>query len=78
MDKNASDNNHNAIWNLGASSKALRRPDHRFEWNREEFRLWSNGIAERFGYKATFLPVGQEDPKAGPPTQMVVFERAQS
>jgi 3' terminal RNA ribose 2'-O-methyltransferase Hen1 len=69
---------YNALWNLGASSKEFRHPDHRFELNREEFYLWSNRIAERFGYKATFLPVGPEDLKAGSPTQMAIFELAQS
>jgi 3' terminal RNA ribose 2'-O-methyltransferase Hen1 len=69
---------YNAIWNLGTSSKELRHPDHRFELNREEFHLWGNGIAERFGYKATFLPVGPEDSKVGSPTQMAVFELCQS
>jgi hypothetical protein len=64
----------NALWNLGVSNKDLRHPDHRFEWNREEFRLWGNGIAARFGYNVAFLPVGQENPDAGPPTQMAIFE----
>jgi 3' terminal RNA ribose 2'-O-methyltransferase Hen1 len=68
----------NSLWNLGVSSKEFRHPDHRFEWNREEFRLWSNGIAERFGYKAAFLSVGTEDPDAGSPTQMAIFELSQS
>lgn len=51
----------------------FRHGDHRFEWNREQFRLWANGIAERFGYKVELKPVGEEDPQVGSPTQMGVF-----
>jgi len=53
----------------------FRHRDHRFEWNREEFRAWSNGVAENFGYGVRYLPVGSEDEAVGPPTQMAVFER---
>ncbi len=52
-----------------------RHADHRFEWTRGEFRAWAAGVAERHGYHVRFLPVGQEDPELGPPTQMAVFER---
>ncbi len=53
----------------------LRHPDHRFEWTRQEFRQWSNGVAERFGYTVHFAAVGPEDPELGPPSQMGVFRR---
>ena len=53
----------------------FRHRDHRFEWNREEFRAWCNGVAENFGYGVRYLPVGSEDDAAGPPTQMAIFER---
>jgi 3' terminal RNA ribose 2'-O-methyltransferase Hen1 len=56
----------------------LRHPDHRFEWTREEFQAWARRIAERFGYAVKFLPVGPEDHRLGPPTQMAVFEKARS
>lgn len=52
-----------------------RHADHRFEWSREEFRLWAEGVADRHGYGVRFSPVGEEDPALGPPTQMGVFER---
>ncbi len=40
---------YNVTWeNVGA--ERLRHPDHRFEWTRQEFRAWAEGIAERFGY----------------------------
>jgi hypothetical protein len=51
----------------------FRHPDHRFEWTRQEFREWANGIAARFGYTARFVNVGPEDEKVGPPTQMGIF-----
>src|SRR5215472_7252037 len=54
----------------------FRHKDHRFEWTRQEFQGWSGRIAERFGYKVRFLPVGEEDSQVGAPTQMGVFDRA--
>jgi hypothetical protein len=52
----------------------LRHHDHRFEWTRDEFRIWAHDVATRFNYDVRFLPVGPEDPDHGPPTQMGVFE----
>ena len=51
----------------------FRHKDHRFEWTREQFQQWSRQISERFGYAVRFLPVGEEDPQVGAPTQMGVF-----
>ncbi|MFG3282531.1 3' terminal RNA ribose 2'-O-methyltransferase Hen1 [Streptomyces sp. NPDC048111] len=51
----------------------VRHRDHRFEWNRAEFRDWARTVAERHGYGVTFVPVGPDDPEVGPPTQMAVF-----
>jgi 3' terminal RNA ribose 2'-O-methyltransferase Hen1 len=66
---------YNVTWeNVGA--ERLRHPDHRFEWTRQEFRAWAEGIAERFGYSVKFLPIGPEDVVLGSPTQMGLFERA--
>ncbi|HEY7423061.1 MAG TPA: 3' terminal RNA ribose 2'-O-methyltransferase Hen1 [Gemmataceae bacterium] len=53
----------------------FRHPDHRFEWTRQEFQDWATGIAGRFGYAVRFVPVGPEDERVGPPTQMGIFER---
>jgi len=53
----------------------FRHPDHRFEWTREEFAAWSQGVAGRHGYQVRYLPVGPDDPEVGPPTQMAVFSR---
>jgi hypothetical protein len=54
---------------------SLRHGDHRFEWTRAEFQSWAGAVATRFGYAVRYLPVGPEDPKLGPPTQMAVFAR---
>lgn len=64
----------NVTWETLPAGK-FRHPDHRFEWNRQEFQAWAQGIAERFGYAVRFLPVGPEHSEYGPPTQMGVFQR---
>ena len=53
----------------------FRHKDHRFEWTREQFQTWAEGLALRFGYSVTFRPVGNEDAEVGAPTQMGVFTR---
>jgi 3' terminal RNA ribose 2'-O-methyltransferase Hen1 len=58
-------------------SGAMRHRDHRFEWTRPEFASWAQRVAAENGYNVRFLPVGQEDPQVGPPTQMAVFTRAE-
>ncbi|WP_406220727.1 3' terminal RNA ribose 2'-O-methyltransferase Hen1 [Streptomyces canus] len=52
----------------------VRHGDHRFEWTRQEFRVWASSVAERHGYDVEFRPVGPDDPEVGPPTQMAIFE----
>ncbi len=56
---------------------AMRHRDHRFEWTRPEFAGWAQRVAGENGYEVRFLPVGQEDPQVGSPTQMAVFTRGQ-
>ncbi|HEV8650698.1 MAG TPA: 3' terminal RNA ribose 2'-O-methyltransferase Hen1 [Actinomycetes bacterium] len=60
---------------FGLPAGTLRHRDHRFEWTRAEFRAWAEAVAAGHGYAVRFLPVGPEDPEAGPPTQMGVFQR---
>ncbi|TDQ51412.1 3' terminal RNA ribose 2'-O-methyltransferase Hen1 [Actinorugispora endophytica] len=52
-----------------------RRADRRFEWTRAEFRAWADAVAETYGYRVRYLPVGPEDPVLGPTTQMGVLTR---
>ncbi|WP_037607408.1 3' terminal RNA ribose 2'-O-methyltransferase Hen1 [Streptacidiphilus rugosus] len=51
----------------------VRHADHRFEWNRAEFRAWADQVATAYGYTVEFGPVGDEDPEVGPPTQLAAF-----
>ena len=53
----------------------LRHNDHRFEWTRDEFAAWAEGVAERHGYKVTFEGLGAADETHGSPSQMGVFTR---
>jgi 3' terminal RNA ribose 2'-O-methyltransferase Hen1 len=59
----------------GLGAGRLRHRDHRFEWTRSELDAWSDGVADRHGYRVERRPVGPEDPDRGAPTQMAVFRR---
>jgi 3' terminal RNA ribose 2'-O-methyltransferase Hen1 len=70
----------NSEYNVKFTSLAPGQPrhrDHRFEWSRAEFAAWAERVAAGHGYDVRFLPVGDEDPQLGPPTQMAVFSRRQ-
>jgi hypothetical protein len=54
---------------------ALRHPDHRFEWDRAEFRAWVASIEASHGYRAALSGIGPSHPEHGAPTQMAVFRR---
>ena len=57
------------------SAGLLRHKAHRFEWNRDEFKSWSDTVASRFGYAIRLAPIGANDAEVGSPTQMAVFTR---
>ncbi|QKG20966.1 3' terminal RNA ribose 2'-O-methyltransferase Hen1 [Actinomadura verrucosospora] len=59
----------------GMAPGAMRHPDHRFEWTRAEFRAWADRVASAHGYRVRHVPVGDDDPEVGAPTQMGVFAR---
>jgi len=65
---------YNVTWETLPAGQ-FRHPDHRFEWTRQEFQGWAQGIGERFGYAVRFVSVGPEHPELGSPTQMGVFHR---
>lgn len=67
----------NVEWNVryGLGPGNLRHRDHRFEWTREEFRAWADGVAQRHGYAVTVTGIGQDDEELGRPTQLGVFAR---
>jgi 3' terminal RNA ribose 2'-O-methyltransferase Hen1 len=52
-----------------------RHRDHRFEWTRAEFADWAQGVATDWGYQVRYLPVGEDDPEVGAPTQMALFTK---
>jgi 3' terminal RNA ribose 2'-O-methyltransferase Hen1 len=51
----------------------FRHRDHRFEWNRQQFHGWAQGITERHSYAVRFTGIGPDDPDLGAPTQMAIF-----
>ncbi|MBE1537756.1 3' terminal RNA ribose 2'-O-methyltransferase Hen1 [Actinomadura algeriensis] len=59
----------------GLAPGAMRHPDHRFEWTRAEFRAWADRVAAAHGYHVRHVPVGDDDPEVGAPTQMGVFTK---
>ena len=63
---------YNVMWETLPAGQ-FRHSDHRFEWTRHEFQQWAGQVADRFGYRVRFLPVGPEDENVGSPTQMAVF-----
>lgn len=52
-----------------------RHPDHRFEWNRDEFADWSDRVAATYGYQVERRGIGDLDETLGTPTQMAIFTR---
>jgi hypothetical protein len=62
----------------GLHDGAHRHTDHRFEWDRAEFRAWAQAAADRYGYTVRFAPVGEDDPDVGPPTQLAVLTRGEA
>ena len=60
----------------GMTAGELRHRDHRFEWDRTQFRSWASRVADAYGYSVRFSGAGRESPTAGSPTQLAVFTRA--
>lgn len=54
----------------------FRHADHRFEWSRAEFAVWTDGIAARNGYAVEYRSVGQVHPTLGSATQLALFRKA--
>src|SRR3954454_15669429 len=50
---------YNVTWEALPAGQ-FRHPDHRFEWDRQEFQGWAQAVAGRFGYTVRLLPVGPE------------------
>lgn len=65
----------NAEYNslLGVPATRFRHPDHRFEWTREKFRRWTEGVSRRSGYVATCTDIAGRHPTLGGASQMAVL-----
>jgi SAM-dependent methyltransferase len=57
----------------GLTGRRFRHGDHRFEWTREQFRQWAEGVAKQYGYCVRIEEIGSRDEERGAPTQMGVF-----
>jgi 3' terminal RNA ribose 2'-O-methyltransferase Hen1 len=53
----------------------IRHPDHRFEWDRDQFATWSGRVASTYGYSVEVRGIGEVDDLLGAPTQMAIFTR---
>ncbi|MEH0157331.1 3' terminal RNA ribose 2'-O-methyltransferase Hen1 [Limibacter armeniacum] len=67
----------NAEYNaLFEESQGFRHQDHRFEWNRMQFKEWTKKVALQFGYMVEVFPLGpEENPTFGTISQMAVFTK---
>jgi 3' terminal RNA ribose 2'-O-methyltransferase Hen1 len=65
---------HNAVY--GMAPGAVRHADHRWEWDRAQFRAWADATAVAYGYDVRISAVGPDDLARGAPTQLAVFRRA--
>lgn len=68
----------NAEYNpvLGVPAHRFRHPDHRFEWSRDRFGQWADGVAARNGYTVTRRDVAGAHPALGGASQMALFRRS--
>jgi 3' terminal RNA ribose 2'-O-methyltransferase Hen1 len=67
---------YNALYE-GLAPDEPRHHDHRFEWDRRQFREWAARVGTQYGYTAEFRAIGTPSEDLGAPTQMAVFTRAE-
>ncbi len=60
----------------GLAPGEFRDSDHRFEWGRERFRAWAQGVARRHGYRLRLGGIGEWHESLGQPSQLAIFDRA--
>lgn len=54
----------------------FRNFDHKFEWTREQFRIWASALSEKYNYSVEFSGVGGvEGVEPGFASQIAVFRR---
>jgi 3' terminal RNA ribose 2'-O-methyltransferase Hen1 len=68
----------NAEYNpvLGVPAHRFRHPDHHFEWTRDRFGHWADGVAARNGYSVTRRDIAGAHPALGGASQMALFRRS--
>ncbi|KNX40325.1 Methyltransferase domain protein [Roseovarius tolerans] len=68
----------NAEYNpvLGVPTHRFRHPGHHFEWTRDRFGQWADGVAARNGYDVTRRDIGGVHPTLGGASQMARFRRS--
>lgn len=59
----------------GMAPGRFRHPDHQFEWDRQKFRRWAQGVAGRTGYQVSFADIGEVNSVVGSSSQMAMFSR---
>jgi 3' terminal RNA ribose 2'-O-methyltransferase Hen1 len=67
---------YNVLYPMPAGT--FRHQDHRFEWTRQQFQLWAEPIAAKYGYDVEFQGIGDDYPEVGTPTQMGLFRKVAS
>ncbi|MCL2847635.1 MAG: 3' terminal RNA ribose 2'-O-methyltransferase Hen1 [Firmicutes bacterium] len=66
----------NAEYNINYEHmEGLRHTDHRFEWTREEFKIWVDKICVSYGYSSSLSDIDTSDEHQNTPTQMVIFTK---
>lgn len=59
----------------GLAEGERRHPGHYFEWSREQFRRWCDGVARRQGYRADYRDIGPYAAGYGSSSQMACLAR---
>ncbi len=60
---------------LGVPPHRFRHPGHRFEWTREEFRVWCAEICKLFAYDFVRSDICGAHPQVGGATQLALFKQ---
>jgi len=60
---------------LGVPAHRFRHPDHFFEWGRQKFRSWAEGVALRNGLAVACSDLAGEHPTHGGASQMAYFKQ---
>jgi len=59
----------------GLENGKMRHNDHRFEWNRAQFKAWAEKLASEYKYTFNIKPIGEIDANYGASSQMAIFTK---